>query len=175
VNSERVKLVALTLAALSLLVPIACGGDGGGGSTSPDEWADSLCTELSTWRDSVAEAVGPVQGGGVSRQELENVANEVADATEALVGGLQDLDRPDIEAGQEAQDEIDRLADELQTDIGEVDRAAESGSANAARASLNTMTGQVSSAVQSLEQIDSQGELRSAFEQSDACRDLTRS
>jgi hypothetical protein len=169
------KRLLIVVALLSVLTPSACGGDGGDGSTSPNEWADSLCAELTTWRDSVSSAVGPLQGGNSSGQELQNVVNEVAAATEMLVGGLQDLDRPDIEAGQEAQDEIDQLADELQTDIGEAERAAASGSANAARASLNTMAGQVSSAVQSLEQIDAQGELRSAFEQSDACRELTGS
>jgi hypothetical protein len=171
---KRAFLIVAAL--LSALTPIACGGDGGDGSTSPNEWADTLCTELSTWRDSVSTAVEPVQAGGtVSRQELQNVVNEVGDATETLVGGLQDLDRPDIEAGQEAKDEIDQLAEMLQTDIGEADRAADSGSANAARASLNTMAAQVSSAVRSLEQIDAQGELRSAFEQSDSCRGLTQS
>lgn len=170
------KHLPLLLAALlTLLSPTACGGDSGGGSTSPSEWADSLCTELSTWTNSVSSAAGSLQGGNISRQELQNVVNEVADSTETLVGGLQDLDRPDIEAGQEAKDEIDQLADELQTDIGEIERAADSGSANAARASLNTMAGKVSSAVQSLEQVDAQGELRSAFEQSDSCRELTQS
>jgi hypothetical protein len=175
VNSEPVKLVPLALAALTLAVPISCGGDDGGGTSSPNEWADSLCTELSTWRDSVASAAGPLQGGNISRQELQNVANEVADATETLVGGLQDLDRPDIEAGEEAKDEIEQLADELQTDIGEIERAAADGSGNAARASLNTMGNEITSTLQSLGQIDAQGELRSAFEQSDACRELTRS
>ena len=184
-NSDRMNrgivTVVILISAFSLS---ACGGDEGSDTTSPTEWADSLCTDLSEWKSSVASVTDSLGGGGLSSQEqVQAVANEVATPTETLVGELQDLGRPDTEAGQEAQDAVNRLADELQTGIGEVERAAAGVSSaadipqavSAAGAALMTMGNEVSSTITDLEQLEPQGELKSALEQSDACNDLRSS
>ncbi len=133
---------------------------------------------MSNWQSSVASVAASLEGGNLEQDELQNAANEVADSTETLVGNLQDLGRPDTEAGQEAEDAVNQLADELQTGIGEIERGAADASSDPVQAvssvstTLMTMGNELSSTADSLEQ---QGELRSAFEQSDACNDLTRS
>jgi hypothetical protein len=183
-NSDRMNrgivTVVILISAFSLS---ACGGDEGSDTTSPTEWADSLCTDLSQWQSSVAEIAASFEGGTLSQQQVQNAANDFGDATEMLVGNLQDLGRPDTDAGQEAQDAVNRLADELQTGIGEVDRAASGVSsaadvpqaAAAAGAVFMTMGNELSTTMTDLEQLEPQGELKSALEQSDACNDLTSS
>ncbi len=175
-----VAVVILILSALSLS---ACGGDEGSETTSPSEWADSLCTDLSEWKSSVASVAASLGGSDLSQEQVQDVVNEVAASTEMLVGDLQDLGRPDTEAGQEAQDEVNQLADELQTGIGEMEDAAAgvSSAADAVEAAASirsttmTMSDQLSSTVTGLEQLEPQGELKSALEQSDACTDLKSS
>jgi hypothetical protein len=185
-NSNRMfrgTVVVVVVTLLTALSLSACGGDSGSETTSPSEWADTLCTDLSQWKSSVASVAASFAGGNLSQQQVQNAANDVADATETLVGNLQDLGKPDTEAGEEAQDAVNQLADELQTGIGEIERAADGVSSPAdvpqavstAGATLETMGDELSSTVTSLEQVDQQGELKSALEQSDACADLTTS
>ena len=164
-NSNRMfrgtVVVVTLLTALSLS---ACGGDGGSETTSPSEWADSLCTDLSQWKSSVESVATSFEGGNLSQQQIQNAANDVGDATETLVGELQDLGRPETESGQEAEDAVNQLGDELQTGIGEIDRAAAGVSSaaevpqavSAAGSALTTMGTEVSSTVTSLEGLDAQ-------------------
>jgi hypothetical protein len=178
--NRGVVTVVIVISALSLA---ACGGDEGNETTSPSEWADSLCTDLSQWRSSVESVAGSLRSGDLSQEQVQDVANEVSDATETLVGELQDLGRPDTEAGQEAQDAVNQLADEMQTGIGEIERAAAGVSSaadvpqavSAAGAVFMTMGDELSSTITGLEQLEPEGELKSALEQSDACNDLTSS
>jgi hypothetical protein len=171
-------VVVILISAFSLS---ACGGDDGSETTSASEWADSLCTDLGQWKSSVTSVASSFGGGNLSQEQIQDAVNDVAGATETLVGNLQDLGRPDTEAGQEAQDAVNQLADELQTDIGEAERAAAGVSsaadtaqaASSIRDTFTTAQNQVTSAVTGLQQLDPQGELQSAFEQSDACNDLS--
>lgn len=178
--NRGIVTVVVLISAFSLS---ACGGDEGSETTSPSEWADSLCSDLSDWKSSVTSVAASLGGSDLSQEQVQDVVNEVAASTEMLVGNLQDLGRPDTEAGQEAEDSVNQLADELQTGIGEMEDAAAgvSSAADAVQAASSisstamTMSDQVSSAVTGLEQLEPQGELKSALEQSDACTDLKSS
>jgi hypothetical protein len=179
-NSERMNrgtiLVVIVVSAFSLS---ACGGDDGSETTSPSEWADSLCTDLSQWRSSIQSVAASFGGGNLSQQQIQNAADDVTSATETLVGNLQTLGTPDTEGGQEAKDALDSLADELQTGIGQVQRAAAGASGavdtsqaeSAIRSTATTMQDELTTAFTSVEQT----ELKSALEQSDRCRDLSSS
>jgi hypothetical protein len=179
-NSDRMKrasiVVVILIGAFSLS---GCGGDDGSETTSPSEWADSLCTDLGQWKSSMESVAASFGGGNLSQEQVQDAVNEAASATEMLVGNLQDLGRPDTEAGQEAEDAVNQLADELQTDIGEAERAAAGAdtaqAVSSIRDTFTTAQNQVTSAVTGLEQLDPQGELTSALEQSDRCRDLSSS
>jgi hypothetical protein len=171
----------VTFVTLMIAVSLsACGGDEGSDTTSPSEWADSLCSDLSEWKSSVESVAGSLGGSDLSQEQVQDVVNEVAASTEMLVGNLQDLGRPDTEAGQEAEDAVNQLADEIQTGIGEMERAAAGVSsstdalqaASSIRATATTMSDEVSSTLTSVGQ---QNELKGALEQSEACRDLSSS
>lgn len=183
VNSVQMNRGIVTLVTLMIAFAFslsACGGDEGSETMSPSEWADSLCSDLSQWKSSVESVAGSLGGGNLSQEQLQAVVNEVAAPTEMLVGNLQDLGRPDTEGGQEAQDAVNQLADELQTGIGEMEDAAAGASggtdarqaAAAIGATATMMSDEVSSTLTSVGQ---QNELKSALDQSDACNDLSSS
>ena len=104
-------------------------------------------------------------------------------ATDTLESDLSDLGKPDTESGQQAKDSIDQLASDLETDADSIKTAVDgvsdlSGVASAAATASSTlakMKSQVTSTVNSLEQLDPQGELHDAFEQSSACQELSGS
>jgi hypothetical protein len=177
-----VKRLSVALAAFVILVLLsACGGDDGGDKTvSPAEWADNICTSLSSWKSSVTDVGDSLKGSDLSQDELQNASDDVSDATETLVGDLKDAGRPETESGQQAQDDVNQLSDEYQKDIGEIERSVDSASdgtgivqaAGQVTATLGKMATQLSSAYTELQQLDGGAEIKNAFAQSDACNDL---
>jgi hypothetical protein len=175
--------IAVAVTLISALALAGCGGDGGDETLSPSEWADSLCSDLGEWKSSMQTVAASFGGGNLSQENVQDAADEVSDATEMLVGDLQDLGRPDTESGQEAKDEVDNLSEELQTGSDEIQRAADGVSSAAdvpqaaatAGATLTRLRTQLTTTLTNLEQIEPQGEVKSALEQSDACNDLKSS
>lgn len=91
------RVVVIVLILMSALSLSACGGDEGSETTSPSEWANSLCTDLSQWESSVAAVTASFEGGNLSQEQVQNAANDVADATETLVGNLQRISADPIQ------------------------------------------------------------------------------
>jgi methyl-accepting chemotaxis protein len=173
------RTIAAAASVLCALTLSACGGDNEDKTVSPSEWATSLCTDLDQWKSSL-EATRASFGGNLTPQNAQDAADQVGNATETLVGDLQDLGKPDTEAGQQAKDDVDQLSEELQKSSDEVQRAADAVSsasdvpqaAATIAATAREATTQVASTLTSLEQLEPQGELKSALQQSPACKDL---
>ena len=173
---------AAALAVVLVLLMAACGSDDDGSDTSATAtWADGVCSAISTWTESLGTSVASLQGGDVSREALEGAADDVQGATETFVDDLRGLGKPDTEAGQEAQDSVDQLADQLETEVGKIEDAVDDVSGvsgvltavSTVTATLATMGNQLSSTFNELEQLDAGGELEDAFRESDSCRDLS--
>jgi methyl-accepting chemotaxis protein len=171
--------IAAAATLLCALTLSACGGDDEDKTLSPSAWADTLCTDLDQWQSSL-QSVRASFGGNVTPENAQDAADQVGDATETLVGDLQDLGTPDTEAGQQARDDVDQLSDELEKGSNEIQRAADAVSSASdlpqAAATIAATTREVATELAStltkLEQLDPQGELASALEQSPACKDL---
>jgi uncharacterized protein YoxC len=176
---RRLLLVAV-LAAAAL-----AGGCGGGDDeeSSATDWADSVCSSVTTWTESVTSAADTLREGGLSEDGLRGAADEVKDATSTLADDLKGLGRPDTDAGGEAKESLDELADDLEQEVDDIESAVDdvSGGSGVLTAvstissSLLAMGNQVTSAVQELEQVDVQGDLEEAFRNADSCEDLTSS
>ncbi len=174
--------IALAATLISALTLSACGGDGGDETVSTSEWANSLCTDLSEWKSALV-STATAFSGNLSPENVQDAANEVGDATETLVGDLKDLGKPDTEAGQQAQDEVDSLSEELQTGSDEIQRAADEVSSVAdiptaaatVAATATKLRTELTSALTSLSQLDAGAEVKSAIDQSSACNDLKSS
>ena len=179
----RRSALALPVAVLALLAA-GCGGGGGSTEASDDatpteEWAGNFCSAITTWTDSLRSSVDEIQSGNISREALEGAVDDAKTATETLIDDLKGLGRPDTEAGQEAQDTVSSLADELQQDVDDVESAVNDSSANllstitTITSTLTRMGSQLSSALTKLGELDGKGELEDAFENADSCDELT--
>ena len=76
----------LALAPLALAVVLAAGCGGGGSSSSssspsPKDWADGLCSAITTWSTSVSQAGQKLKGGNLSKDSLKTTTTEIKDAT----------------------------------------------------------------------------------------------
>jgi hypothetical protein len=80
--------------------------------TSPTAWADSVCTELATWRSSIT-SLADVGGGTLTPEALGDKLDEAETATQALVTELKDIGPPDLNGGDELKQNLNAVADGL--------------------------------------------------------------
>jgi len=171
--------------ALVLVLVVLAAGCGSKSSqpTSTADWADGVCSAFTTWKSSITSSADSLKGGDLSQDSLQSTADDMKSATETLESDLKDLGKPDTQAGQQAKDSLDQLSSDLKTDTDSIQTAVDgvsdlSGVASAiatVSTTLATMQSQVISTFNSLKQLDAQGELQSAFEQSNACQQLSSS
>ena len=106
------KLLLLPVLAVALLAA-GCGGSDDETSGASD-WANSVCSAVSTWKTSVSSAATSIQGGNLSENSLESAVDDVTDATKTLADDLKDAGRPDTADGQKAKGVVDQLAGEIE-------------------------------------------------------------
>ena len=155
----RLALLAATLALATVPLLAGCGGDD---ESASEEWAGGVCSELSTWVTDV-EAL-------VDRETVQDAVGDISQSTDDLVEGLGDLGRPETDAGEEAQSELDDLEAELRQQLGEVEESVESGplAIGTLTSAISTAAAAVNATFENLSGVDD--ELRAAFESSDDCQ-----
>ena len=182
----RSLLTVLILSAA--IVAAGCGGASSSSSgtgtesaaTAADDWANSVCEAFVNWNNSITDAGQGIKDNP-SEEGIRTAGDEIQSATQTLADDLRGLGKPDTESGQQAKDTIDQLATNLDTSLQKISDAMDnaSGAAGAVPAastigtSLVVMADHVSTAFQQLQDLDAQGELKSAFEQADSCAGLT--
>lgn len=93
------------------------------GSPTTEEWADSVCTSLSDWRESIASL--HAEGEPVTADSLRDKLGDASDATSDLVTQLRDLGPPDLESSEELEQQLDASVDELESSFDSVKDGAE--------------------------------------------------
>jgi hypothetical protein len=180
----RKVIPILVASAAAVLLVAGCGGKGGSTSTtSTVDWANSLCTAITTWRTSVNSAVDSVQSGNVSKSSLQGAADQVESATETFVDAIKSLGKPGTEAGSQAEQSLDELSTEVDAEQQKINTAISgvttvSGVISAAPVvlgSLQTMRTDISTTFRQLQSLDASGELSDAFNQASACSTLKKS
>jgi hypothetical protein len=172
------RVAALVAVAAVAAFAAGCGGDD---ESSAESWAGNVCTAFSDWRDAVTEAGESLRAGPTTADDLEAAVDDLGQATEDFVDDLRGLGQPETDAGQEAQDALDVLADDVEQDLEDLESALEGveGVQGALEAAgvvatiLSTMGAQLGAAFDELEQLDPAGELSDAFESSEACSSLS--
>ena len=156
------------------------------GNPSATEWADAVCTDLTTWKSSI-ESLADVSGGTLTAQVLSEKIDTAQQATQTLVTELKDLGPPDLESGDELQQQLSASADELQSSF----ETLQQGAQQAAQTSTPTaflqelgklapqfqaLLDQVSATVDELRDAnvaeDAKAELHAAFDGAQSCQDL---
>lgn len=176
------KLLVLVASVASLaLVTASCGGDDAS-TTSADEWAEEFCAAVQDWGDElerIGDEVGDV--ASLSRESLEEAADEADAATEDFVESVRDLGAPDTESGDAVEQELDELADTVEAEKEQIQEAVDDAeglggitdAVGTIGASLSTMGTALQETLEALDSADVDGELESALENAESCDELT--
>jgi hypothetical protein len=180
------RLAALAAVFAAVLLASGCGG--GGKSSSSDtkpaeDWANSVCSAITTWTSSVRQTGNDLRNGNVNKDSLNKAVNDFQSSTKQLSDDLKGLGRPDTSSGQKAQASVEKLANEIQTDANTIQSEIKgaSGVAGYQKAlanvggTLQKMGTQVTSTFSELGNLDAKGELESAFKKADSCSGLVKS
>ena len=111
-----IGIAAIVIAALAMRL-----SDDGPPTT--EEWADSVCTSLSDWRESIASL--HASGEPLTADSLRDKLGDASDATSELVTQLRDLGPPDLESSEELEQQLDASVDELESSFDSVKDGAE--------------------------------------------------
>lgn len=173
-------MLARRLGVLALLVSAAllvtgCGGDDG----DAEDWAGSVCSEVNEWVADIDSTVQSLTDDGLDLDEadIREAADSVREATDELAADLEELEPPETENAQEAEEELETLREELRSQLDVIDRAL-TGSGEPLRTVARVATALASAADQleasyaNLERLDPGGELEEAFRSSDDCEEL---
>jgi hypothetical protein len=168
----------LALAAVALVLVAGCGGDD---ETSAEDWTNGVCSAFTDWQEAVRAAGESLRSGPTTRDDLQSTADDLEAATETFADDLRDLEPLETEAGEEAQEALDQLAEDVdqnREDMREAVGDAEGveGALEAASSIAETiaLTGsQVEDTFRELQQLEGGEELSDAFESSDDCESLS--
>jgi hypothetical protein len=185
-KAERLLRMKLALAPLALAVVLVAGCGGGGSSSSEpsaQDWAEGLCSSITTWSDSVKKAGESLKNGNLSEADLNKSTSEIKTATNTFADDLKGLGKPDTDSGQKAKDAIDQLASQITQDVDTMQKAVTNAvghgtkgavtAASSIATSLSTMSTQIASAASTLQQADAKGELEKGFRNAPACKKLS--
>lgn len=117
-----IAAVVLGVAAIVVAAIVIRASDDGSESTA--EWADSLCTSLSDWRQSIA-GLADVGGGQLTADSLRDRLDEADGATTQLVTELRDLGPPDVVDGDQVEEALDDATAGLEDSFENLREAAE--------------------------------------------------
>jgi methyl-accepting chemotaxis protein len=166
------------LVVAAVLALAGCGG-GDGASSASEDYANDVCSNLSTWVTDVQETVQSVTdaGLGISRDDIQSAFDQTKEATDALANDLEQAGPPETEEGQEAKSRLEDLTTELRQQLDTIQEALDSGAgltsiAATVASAVSAAANAVNTTFQNLKELDPPGELRGAFENSDECNSL---
>jgi hypothetical protein len=187
VASTKPKLTFALAACVASFAVVAagCGGSDESSSQTPtEEWASSVCSAVTTWKTDLDQAAQPLTDlSSLSEDTIRQAADDAKRATETLADSLKGLGRPDTTSGEQVESAVDDLATQLEDSAQQIETAVEGVSSVAdIPAAVSTITTTLAamgttadSAVQTFEDADATGELKTAFDQADSCAELTSS
>jgi hypothetical protein len=178
-----VKRLAL-IAALTVCALVAggCGSSSDSGDATPTtEWADGLCSSVTTWQSSITSIIDTLKAGGLTKDSLTTAVDDARSATNTFTTSLKDLGRPDTDAGQQAQDSVNELTTQIDEDMTKIQDTVSNASGVAGiLAAVPTITttiqsagNQVADTISSFESLDAKGDLESGFKDAESCKTLT--
>jgi hypothetical protein len=167
----------------TLLLALAAAGCGGGSSKpTASDWADNLCSAVTSWTDEL-KSTATTLTSDPTLDGLKSAKSDVSSATDKFVDDLKGLGKPNTDAGEKAKETTDKLAEQLDQDKQDLNDAVDKASgvqgvvdaAKAVQTTLTTMASQFTAAFTSLQSLDTKGELEDAFQSADSCKKLAQS
>jgi hypothetical protein len=174
--------VALVLLVLSLGFAAGCAGDDEPDQSETAAWAETFCTATLDWTNElrrIADDLGNL--ASLSSASIEQASEEARAATDEFTAEVRDLGSPGTEGGDEIESSLETLADDVDGEAEEIEDALEdldglAGLATAGRevaASVSAMFVSLERVFETVDSADPAGELQTAFEETDACDEIT--
>jgi hypothetical protein len=166
-----------TLLTVVALAATACGSDKSSSSssdTSAADWANGVCTAVTTYTQSVTDAATSLKGN-VSKDGIDEATKQIQSATETFEDDVKGLGKPETNAGDQAKTTLDTLSDQLSTDLDKAKSATDQGfvqGLSTVTAALATAQTQLKTAFDQLQSLDAKGELSDAFNSATSCASL---
>jgi gas vesicle protein len=93
------------------------------GQPTTEEWANSICTSLGDWGESI-NSLADVGGQQLTPELLRDKLGEAEDATTQLAQELRDAGTPDMEAGDQVRDQLDSSTEKLESSFDDLKESA---------------------------------------------------
>jgi hypothetical protein len=180
----RPTLVLATFVAAVAVISPGCGGGDESSASTAAEWANGFCTTVTAWTDELQRIGDDLRDpSSISRDSLDQAANEIETATDVFVEDVRNLGAPETASGQAVEDAVQILADTIESEKANLTAAVEGVSdltevataVTAIGTSLTAMGTAFQNALTAIESADVDRELETAFEQTDSCNELTGS
>lgn len=113
-----IGVVAIVVAAVAMRL-----SDDGDQPTT-EEWANSICTSLTDWGQSM-NSLADVGGQQLTPDLLREKLGEAEDATTQLADELRAAGRPDTDAGDQLRDQLDSSTAELESSFDTLKESAQ--------------------------------------------------
>jgi hypothetical protein len=115
VNAYRLASTIVVAAAVAA-VAAGCGSS----ASAEENWAGDVCSAVTDWKTSVQQATKDISTKLQSPETgmltaIQTDVRTAVDATSKLASDLKSLTPPDTDAGKKAQQEVDALANQLQS------------------------------------------------------------
>ena len=115
------------------------------------------------------------------RGRIESAAEDVQSSTQQLADSLKALGAPETDSGEEVQSALDTLSTTLDTQTAQIKETAQGvtdiagvpSAITEISTSLSALGTAFSSTLQTIEDADTKGELKSALEDAPECADVT--
>ncbi len=171
---------------LPLIVAVALLAAGCGKSKKPEttaEWASSFCTSVNTWKGSLNSAIAPLKNGNVTKDSVQTAFNDFKSATDTFTKDVKNLGKPPIQAGDQAKSDLDQLSSQIDDQLNTIQSAVKNVTSLSSAltivptvtTALTAMRTDVQTTYGQLKQLDTKGELTSAFQNAQSCQTLTAS
>jgi septal ring factor EnvC (AmiA/AmiB activator) len=168
----------VVLSAILAFVAVGCGGP-----SAEEKWAGTVCSDIGDWQDQIQKSVSDIREEIQSPKPgtlaaIDAEVEEAADATRQLVSNLRALGAPETESGDQAKQQVDALATQLDATVTQAKQTVDSLPQNADVSqiaqtfapllpSLQSLAVKVSSTLASVQASGSK--LKEGFEKADSC------
>jgi len=167
----------LGLAGLLVSLVVLAVGCGKSKPPTAKDWANGVCSALSTWTTSMTSAADSLKGGNVTRDSVKNAAEDAKSATAKLTSDLKKLGKPNTSSGSQAQQTVDQLSsqvsegvDSIQTTVKNVSSVSSAIDAvTTVSSTLKTLKNDITAAYNTLSKLDPGSELQQAFKSAPDC------
>jgi len=181
----KAAVTALVLAAALASLAAGCGG----GESAEEKWAGSVCTDVANWQSQIKTATTSITNalkspGSGTVSTISTQVQSAVSATRELATNLKGDKPPSTDEGEQAKQQINSLATQLQSTAAKAQQTVESvpegATATQAAQALSSLSGdirslsqQVSTTLSSIEA--SSSKLKEGFDNADSCKQFRSS